>query len=342
PAPITLETLAEHPENYVGVLFQTLNDIERYNNGEAEIADSSLEEYPTLGRRYRSKIVSRIVDLVNSTSDEPALQMERLSATSLNCINGSIQAARTQIGNSVRYGEAEDDVDPRECFRPDWGTVAKQQRVFSITLENLLDASEISLLGARTTEDSNEAYQQKTSQFEAVFDFRKVQRPNNSARHMFTNVVRTDGFAVDFIFARSTSDDQLPDLDPSDFDADELSEAFELWGADPGLTNVFFACNGNGTEPYEIRKISTAEYYTKAGFKAATRKIHKKKVEHRIQELEQRLTGRKTANTEVFSSYLDQLFQALPQLLSFYDHEHSGSRFLNHMGQQKMDAELVN
>ncbi|KAG0176318.1 hypothetical protein DFQ29_006283 [Apophysomyces sp. BC1021] len=158
-----------------------------------------------------------------------------------------------------------------------------------------------------------------------------------SARHIFTNAVRTDGFAVDFIFARSTSNDQLPDLDPSDFD-DELNEAFELWGADPGLTYVFVVCNSNGTEPCEVRKISTVEYYTKAGFKATTREIHKKKIE----ELEQRFPGRKTANTEVFSSYLDQLFQAVPQLLSFYDHEHSGFRFLNHMGRQKMDAESVN
>lgn len=57
---------------------------------------------------------------------------------------------------------------------------------------------------------------------------------------MFTNMVRTNGYGIDFILVgpkKQTSD--LPVLDLSDFTAEEISTRFHLWGADHGMTNVY-------------------------------------------------------------------------------------------------------
>ena len=58
----------------------------------------------------------------------------------------------------------------------------------------------------------------------------------STANEMFTNMVRTDGYGIDFILAgRVNQETQHPDLELNDFTPDELQNRFRLWGVDPGL-----------------------------------------------------------------------------------------------------------
>lgn len=85
---------------------------------------------------------------------------------------------------------------------------------------------------------------------------------------MFTNMVRTDGHGIDFILAVPKRQmGEFPDLDLHDFTTEELNTRFHLWGVDPGQVNIFTASDGHGTGHHQTRKYSTAEYYTRAGFK---------------------------------------------------------------------------
>lgn len=68
--------------------------------------------------------------------------------------------------------------------------------------------------------------------------------------------------------------DGLPDLELSDFTAEELNTTFHLWGADPGVKNIYTASDDHGVEDsHQIRKYSTDEYYTRAGYKKTNREI---------------------------------------------------------------------
>ena len=66
----------------------------------------------------------------------------------------------------------------------------------------------------------------------------QLERP----KFLFRNLVRTDGYAVDLLFARSLStESELPDLEARDFDEIELRNHFNLWGLDPMITHIFVA-----------------------------------------------------------------------------------------------------
>ncbi|KAI9250872.1 hypothetical protein EDC94DRAFT_697874, partial [Helicostylum pulchrum] len=91
---------------------------------------------------------------------------------------------------------------------------------------------------------------------------------------MFINIVQTDGYGIYFILAGPKNPGaNLPDLNLNDFTPRELNENFCLWDADPDQTNIFTASNGHGNDSHQVRKYSTAEYYTRAGFKKSNKTI---------------------------------------------------------------------
>ncbi|KAG2231321.1 hypothetical protein INT48_001257 [Thamnidium elegans] len=86
---------------------------------------------------------------------------------------------------------------------------------------------------------------------------------------MFTNMVRTDGYGIDFILTvPERQSNKLSNLDLNDFTPEEINERFHLWGVNPGQINIFTASDGHNTNPHQLRKYSTAEYYTRTGQRA--------------------------------------------------------------------------
>lgn len=126
-----------------------------------------------------------------------------------------------------------------------------------------------------------------------------------NGKEMFTNLVRTDGYAVDFILAgpKKPEVDHV-DLSLEDFTPEEISDRFHLWGVDPGQTNIFTASDGN-LIPHQARKYSACEYYTRAGYKKTNINILKfKKADDTFLAAESQISTFKTANLVVFQAYI--------------------------------------
>jgi hypothetical protein len=104
----------------------------------------------------------------------------------------------------------------------------------------------------------------------------------------FTNLVRTDGFAIDFIFAESIGEAEEDENDVYISDYHDFDPSlFRLWGLDPGLNSTFIASDGsnrhdniNADIPHEILQMITAEFYCRAGYKKTNRRISLYKDEH--------------------------------------------------------------
>ncbi|KAI8374762.1 uncharacterized protein BYT42DRAFT_615886 [Radiomyces spectabilis] len=92
--PVNEKTLTARPEEYFAYLYVILQDIERYNSGQlgrvgevytepskhrAYSVIKDLPECDVLNRRYRSRLVRRIVDVVTESSPARSLVVDRLS-----------------------------------------------------------------------------------------------------------------------------------------------------------------------------------------------------------------------------------------------------------------------
>lgn len=166
----------------------------------------------------------------------------------------------------------------------------------------------------------------------------------SNGKEMFTNMVRTDGYAIDFILAGPRNQDaNLPGLELSDFTQEELNENFCLWGVDPGQVNIFTASDGHGDDPHQVRKYSTAEYYTRAGFKQSNKVIlESKNGDEQFLRAERDITTYKTANMDTFILYIHSVLNNIDILSRFYGDRFTSLRFLNYIGRQRADAEMVN
>ncbi|KAI8367707.1 uncharacterized protein BYT42DRAFT_136013 [Radiomyces spectabilis] len=238
----------------------------------------SLLENATLGRRRRSRLSQSILAAINN--DVPivipsGIILEQESRESVDRI---ISETRAQIRNSLRYLNPEEgeQVNERDCFKPDVHFVVNQQHLFKLVPVPSCTRKYITItepilrillrqarLPSRFTGGNS---------FEYAFDFTKVR----SGSEGFGDLIETDGYGCNVhLFRRRCSHGSSSDLDETDFQEWEL-EFVRLWGVDPGLSDVFVAndgCNVGTIEgaqqqsvdaPHEIRQMSTVEYYTKA------------------------------------------------------------------------------
>ena len=140
--------------------------------------------------------------------------------------------------------------------------------------------------------------------------------------------------------------DVLPNLELEDFTPDELGNTFRLWGLGPGQKSVFTAVDGHTNDQHEIRKFSTAEFYTFAGYKRTSRRIQdlKNSPQHlQVRQAESNFVSSKTSRPNVFHDFLRLFFENARILLNFYSLDlFRELRFHNYVGQQKAGAELVN
>ncbi|KAI8093879.1 uncharacterized protein BX664DRAFT_116090 [Halteromyces radiatus] len=158
----------------------------------------------------------------------------------------------------------------------------------------------------------------------------------------------------------------------------------KLWGADPGVTDIFVASSGSDNvyqdnpddqdedldeedvpeqepgephqydlqeryrqrqqqDPHEIRRFSSAEYYTKAGYKKTTRLIREAKDQQQIDEVEATILTNKTSTMQGIEGYITSILTVFDQLTAFYGRIlFQRRKFSNYCGRQRMDAELVN
>lgn len=380
PTPVTLATLSESPQEYLPFLYRILQQLEDYNENQLNLADDvqteasrrwvweflkTLPVYNLLGRRRGGKIVNSI----NRGSRFTA----HISEEDTDAILRTIQDTRNRIDNSRTYMDSINNgrvpnINREDCFLPEASTFINQKRVFNIlpmckyrrrfitvdlrTLQTIMRVSNRRLQQEEqfeiddTIEDGLERHQRATLEFEKVFNLHKVISNTARENRLFTNCIRTDGYAVDVIFARRTNMDVLPNLEFEDFTPDELENTFRLWGLDPGQKSVFTAVDGHTNDQHEIRKFSTAEFYTFAGYKRTSRRIQdlKNSPQHlQVRQAESNFVSSKTSRPNVFHDFLRLFFENARILLNFYSLDlFRELRFHNYVGQQKAGAELVN
>lgn len=153
--------------------------------------------------------------------------------------------------------------------------------------------------------------------------------------------MRTDGYAVEFLFARKSKADGLPDLGFEDFKLEELDTHFHLWASDPGLRDIHVSVDGHMGDCHQVLSMSTAQYYAIAGYNKTMLKMRKRRKKDGIDAIEGILSSPKTASLTTFGDYLQSLLPYLPRLFRFYSHEHAALRLLNYIGRQRANESMA-
>jgi hypothetical protein len=164
-------------------------------------------------------------------------------------------------------------------------------------------------------------------------------------RTAFANHMSTDGFAINFMFARKKSSptQNLHDvqLEFEDFTEQEVQDYFQLVAVDPGRTQIFTASYGSGEEPHEVRRMSTKEYYTMTGSKKTNQALQKEKIASGINIIENNIPTPKTADINQYHCYMGYLLRHERTLTTFYNHRRAETRFRNYQGVQRAREEMV-
>jgi hypothetical protein len=140
-----------------------------------------------------------------------------------------------------------------------------------------------------------------------------------------------------------------------------MLQDFEVWGIDPGVSQVFVASKNSAPRAYldglevpddellappenvrhQIRTFSSAEFYCTAGFPKTNAKIKEWKQASGIDVVESGITSPKTASFDRLTLHIRTKMAVLDRLLMFYGQDIQQLRFLNYHGRQKATREMV-
>ncbi|ORY91372.1 hypothetical protein BCR43DRAFT_518717 [Syncephalastrum racemosum] len=330
-----------------------------------------LPEWSQLGRRYRRRLAKNIQEAVSE--GKPYFDMERLSEPSRQRIRDIIHNTRQKIENSRLYLRGNTaNLQYDDCFVPDVHQMAQQRPYFSLApsshLKRRYSTIDMGMLAALlrhstprlyesmchqagiTTDQHDWKWEHNLKLFAETFDFAAIGFPDMlntiddpAPAVMFTGHIQTDGHGVDFILARQRREGEHV-KDVTELAVDEAwQNKYEIWGVDPGVTEVFVASNDHNEAPHQIRKMSAAEFYSIAGYKKSSKKMLEAKQGGIIQAETWLSQFRyKTSDPNVLMQYLQQLFELLPQLTGFYREYGPKLRFNNYAGRQRAEAEVLN
>jgi hypothetical protein len=160
----------------------------------------------------------------------------------------------------------------------------------------------------------------------------------------FANKIVTDGYAINFLFARKKASDekvQNTQLDLEDFTASEIHEHFQPVAVDPGRNQIFTACYGSGQTEHQVRRMSTTEYYTTTGSSQRNKTLQKEKRETGFAEIEANLPTAKTAGIRQYHKYIEYVLEHMETIFSFYSFNRGEMKFRNYQGRQRAQEEMA-
>ena len=160
----------------------------------------------------------------------------------------------------------------------------------------------------------------------------------------FANKITTDGYAINFLFARKKATDkevQSIQLELQDFTASEIHEHFQPVAVDPGRNQIFTACYGSGQTEHQIRRMSTTEYYSMTGSNQRNKALQKEKKDSGLATIEESRPSPKTASLVQYGKYVQHILEQMETVFSFYSYHRGEARFKNYQGKQRAREELV-
>lgn len=173
--------------------------------------------------------------------------------------------------------------------------------------------------------------------------------PNEANKVLFGNVVKSDGFCIDFVFYRRaySEDDDSESirrhiLTISDFSINEVAESYRPSFLDPGRKSVFTATTGLDTKEHEIRRCSTQEYYHFTGSTAYSKRLQQMKDTAGITAIESATPTAKTARNITYCRFLDHILANMDRLFTFYGFDTAKDRFNLYQGKQRAPEMMVN
>ncbi|KAI8331850.1 hypothetical protein BC941DRAFT_474586 [Chlamydoabsidia padenii] len=247
-----------------------------------------LDEFSSMGRQQRASLVHSIINIIPETRTLNRQRLEFLCDQSFRQLEQLIDETRWRLHCSTEYLH-----DPqqnahllRQCFRPALDHVVKKQPLFNLVPKptfkkkyiKLTNTSMKTLLRSLGLPE----YIHGDDTLFCLFALKKI-RPRDG--FILSKYILTDGFAASISFKKPIkTKDVMPRLVPEDFEDWEF-KYLNVWGVYPGVTKCVFIYPGEHDttgddlddydgESHEIRKISSVEYYTKAGFKTTLNKIN--------------------------------------------------------------------
>jgi hypothetical protein len=113
-----------------------------------------------------------------------------------------------------------------------------------------------------------------------------------------------------------------------------------LWAVDPGITDIFVACDNNQGQ-HEIRKTSSKEYYHMCGFNLSNQKIAMWKRQNQdIAIIEKNMPSAKTSNLLTFDAYITYMNFHGQTICNFYDARFAKQKFKRYIKKQQAISEI--
>jgi hypothetical protein len=139
----------------------------------------------------------------------------------------------------------------------------------------------------------------------------------------FANKITTDGYAIDFHFARNKATDkevQSIQLEIQDLTASEIHEHFQPVAVDPDRNQISTACYGSGQIEHQIRRTSTTGYYSMTGSNQRSKTLRKEKKDSGLATIEESRPSPKTASLVQYGKYVQHILEQMETIFSFYSY----------------------
>lgn len=112
-----------------------------------------------------------------------------------------------------------------------------------------------------------------------------------------------------------------------------------IWGVDPGVTDLFVAADGSGTNPHRYRKTSTKEYYDLCNFNISKEKREqfRKQASPELIEVIDGIESLKTANMDTLRHAIQYRMDNFENIAYYYDFDRRFRKLKmkNYQGRQK-------
>jgi Putative transposase DNA-binding domain len=142
-----------------------------------------------------------------------------------------------------------------------------------------------------------------------------------------SNVLRTDGVDLDFIFDKRSLPARELQTPASFRNWIEFGDhRTTVWGVDPGVTDVFVAVDGHGEDQHRVRRTSSKEYYHICGFNKATEQRRRWRVADG-QNWNQLIEQMPTVKTTNIGHFLDAIRYRFDNFFAIVEHYDRNFRY---------------
>ncbi|ORX61742.1 hypothetical protein DM01DRAFT_1332325 [Hesseltinella vesiculosa] len=330
---ITTTTITRYPHLFIKILFDVLCSLERLNEDQhtAPAPQTSvhwnwthhqltgMHDWSYLNHHQRSKLVRGISKSINNNTPVDIERLPRVFSQQ------SRQQVTTLVAETQRALAA-------GTFSSEAYLVSPKVRLFSVLPTPSLTRKFIQVshdsLGEIMRHFGLEHYavpqaiRPVAGQVHDNFKILNLKRVH-SGRGIFLNQLYTDGYSVCVPFKKMSGASSGQPLRLTD-----ISPQMEVWGIDPGVTDIFVASNSSDPRAYlspadlpdepllatlpnprhQIRRFSSAEYYVKAGYRKTVANIKAWKQQHGITEIESSFGSPKQRGAQLVNHELVKIF----------------------------------